>query len=71
MVEEMKTFEDCLGFIENTLGCKLLDYQKIILRNTYEGKHYWYYPGRKYGLQLLLEANRILKEEMNKENDND
>lgn len=67
----MKTFEDYLDFIENTLGCQLLDYQKIILRNEFEGKHYYYYGGRKYGLQLLLEANHILKEEMNKENNHD
>ena len=46
----MKTFEDCLDFIENTLGCQLLDYQKIILCNEFEGKHYYYYGGRIHGL---------------------
>ena len=66
-----KSFEDYLDFIENKLGCQLLDYQKIILRNEYEGKHYYYYGGRICGVQLLLEANRILKEEMNKENNHD
>lgn len=62
-----KPFEDYLTFIENELGCKLLDWQKQVLRNEYEGKHYHYHFGRISGKYVLLEASRMLKEEMNRD----
>lgn len=67
MLNYKPTFEEYVDFIENILGCKLLDYQKILLRKEYESKLYYYYPGRIQGLQILLEVNKILKEQMNKE----
>lgn len=63
-----KPFETYLTLIENSLGCKLLDWQKTILRNEYEGKHYCYNFGRISGKYVLCQAARMLKEEIEKEN---
>lgn len=59
-----KPFEDYLAFIENELGCKLLDWQKTILRNEYDGKHYRYHFGRISGKYVMYQAALMLKEEM-------
>ena len=62
-----KSFEAYLAFIENELGCKLLDWQKTILRNEYEGKHYCYNFGRISGKYVLYQAARMLKEEIDRD----
>lgn len=59
-----KPFEDYLAFIENELGYKLLDWQKTILRNEYDGKHYRYHFGRISGKYVVYQAALMLKEEM-------
>lgn len=63
----MKTFEDCLDFIENKLGCQLLSCQKEFLRQIYERKTYYWLPFRS-GKQLTIEAAKLLVELM-KENE--
>ena len=65
-----KPFEDYITFIENELGCKLLDWQKQILRNEYEGKHYCYHFGRISGKYVLYRAAKLLKEEMDRDTGN-
>lgn len=61
----MKSFEDCLGFIENELGCKLFDWQKTMLRAIYDGK-YPIVQGRLCGKFAAYRAAQLLKEEMEK-----
>jgi hypothetical protein len=63
-----KPFEDYLAFIEHELGCKLFDWQKIVLRNEYEGKHYCRHFGRISGKYAMYRAAEILKEEMDRDN---
>lgn len=63
----MKTFEDCLTFIENKLGLQLLDCQKEMLQKLYENEHYYFLPGRDYGRIIFLTAAKLLGE-MKKEN---
>lgn len=63
-----RPFEDYLAFIEHELGCKLLDWQKTILRNEYDGKHYCYHFGRITGKYMLYRAAEILQEEINRDN---
>lgn len=66
-----KSFEEYIDFIENKLGVKLFEFQKQLLRETYECKYYYHYaPGRLYGLSILREAMKILMEQMEKENQN-
>lgn len=58
-----KPFENYLAFIEHELGFKLLDWQKTILREIYDGK----YPivhGRLCGKFAIYRAAEMLKEEM-------
>lgn len=57
-------FENYLAFIEHELGTPLLDWQKTILRNEYEGKHYCYNFGRITGKHVLYQAALMLKEEI-------
>ena len=63
-----KSFEDCLGFIENELGCKLFDWQKTVLHNEYDGKHCCYHFGRISGKYVLYRAAQMLQEEINRDN---
>lgn len=65
-----KPFETYLAFVEHELGCKLLDWQKVVLRNEYEGKHCCYYSGRISGKYVLLRAVQLLKEEMDRDSSN-
>lgn len=62
----MKTFEDCLFFIENTLGIYLLSWQKEVLQKMYENKPFYYRPCRGIGLTTLEKA-AILMIEFKKE----
>ena len=66
----MKTFEDCLSFIENELGLQLLSCQKEMLQKLYENEHYYFLPGRAYGIETFLKAAKLL-EEMKEENHNE
>lgn len=65
----MKTYEDCLAFIENELGLKLLTCQKKMLQKLYKNEHYYFLPGRDYGRTIFLTAAKLL-EEIKKENNN-
>lgn len=64
-----KPFEDYLAFIENDLGCKLLDWQKTILHEIYDGKHPVVYR-RLSGKFVALRAAALLKEEMERDTGN-
>lgn len=66
-----KTFEDCIDYIENKFGCQLYDWQKQVLRNEYDGKHYFYNFARMSGKYVLLEATLILKSLLDEENNNE
>ncbi len=59
-----KPFETYLAFIEHELGCKLLDWQKSVLREVYDGKNYRYCFGRLNGVTMLYRAESILEEEI-------
>ena len=61
-----KPFEHYLTFIENELGCKLLDWQKIVLREIYDGK-YPIVQGRLCGKFAVYRAAEMLKEEMSRD----
>jgi hypothetical protein len=65
-----KSFEEYLDFIEHELGCKLLDWQKTVLRNEYDGKHYYYNFGRISGKYVVYQAALMLKEEMARDTGN-
>lgn len=62
------TFEQCLDYIETTLGYKLLDYQKELLSKHYNAEKVYFIPGRDYGKTMLKRAQAILNELLNKEN---
>lgn len=64
-----KPFETYLAFVENELGCKLFDWQKIALREIYDGK-YPIVQGRLCGKFVAHRAARLLKEEMERDNGN-
>ena len=59
-----RPFEDHLAFIEHELGCKLCDWQKSVLRDVYDGKHYCYHFGRISGKYVVCQAALMLKEEI-------
>lgn len=62
------TFEDCLSFIEDKLGLKLLSWQKDFLQKIYNGEYGRYMSGRGTGKKVAYEAQKILKELMEEEN---
>lgn len=62
------TFEECLAYMEITLGCRLLDWQKEMLQNIYDGKEYFYMPPRHYEKKIALKAIELFEELINKEN---
>ena len=62
-----KPFEAYLAFIENKLGCKLLDWQKTVLRAVYDDK-YPIVQGRLSGKFVAYRAAEMLKEEMDRDN---
>ena len=69
MSTNMKTFEDCLIFIENELGFPLLAWQKEVLRAIYEDRPYYYRPARGIGMTTLDKAV-ILLAAFKEENEN-
>lgn len=70
MMKNKTTFEDCRDFIENQLGLQLLDCQKEMLQKLYKNEHYYFLPGRAYGIATFLKAAELL-EGMKKENNNE
>ena len=40
------TYEDALAFIQDELGIKLYDYQKVLLQHWYDGKEVHFLPAR-------------------------
>jgi hypothetical protein len=62
-----KPFENYLAFIEYELDCKLLGWQKTVLRAIYDGK-YPIVQGRLCGKLAVYRAAEMLKEEMNRDN---
>lgn len=63
-----KSFEGCLAFIENELGCELFDWQKKVLRAIYDEK-YPIVQGRLSGKFVAYRAAQLLKEQIEKENE--
>ena len=61
-----RAFEEYLNMIEFQIGIRLLDWQKTILQEVYDGKHI-VYTGMHNGKTVLCEASRMLKEEMNRD----
>ena len=64
-----RTFEEYINMIELQFGIRLLDWQKTILREVYDGKHI-IYAGMRNGKTVLHKAARMLKEEMDRDNGN-
>jgi hypothetical protein len=62
-----KPFEHYLTFIEHELDCTLLDWQKTVLREIYDGK-YPIVQGRLCGKFAVYRAAEFLKEEMDRDN---
>ena len=62
MSQSKKPFEHYLAFIEHELGCKLLDWQKFVLREIYDGK-YPIVQGRLCGKFAIYRAVEMVKEE--------
>lgn len=58
-----KPFEESLALIEHELGCKLLDWQKAVLHEIYDGK-YPIVQGRLCGKFTTYRAAEMLQEEM-------
>ena len=61
-----RPFENYLAFIEHELGCKLIDWQKTVLREIYDGK-YPIVQGRLCGKFAAYRAALMLKEEMDRD----
>ena len=62
-----RPFEEYLDFLENDLGYQFFDCQKALMRQVYEGKHYYYCCNRYSDTHWLYEAMRKFKEEMNRD----
>lgn len=65
------TFEEYLSFIENQLGIQLLDYQKYILEKAYNYECVYFIPARTMWKENLFQAQKILKELMEKDDENE
>lgn len=57
----MKTFEDCLAFIENQLGVQLLDFQKDVLKKLYDNENYVIIYARHSGKMILRYAITLME----------
>lgn len=62
------TFEECLTYIETTLGCQLLDWQKELLQKRYNKEKYYVVLSRYNGRTMYKKAEALLYELLNKEN---
>ena len=67
MKETKPTFEQCLDHIEDTLGHKLLDWQKEHLHIIYDYPDVYIIPARHNGITMLREAMKILYELLGEE----
>lgn len=70
----MKHFETYLAQIEPLLDYPLREWQKLVLSYIYEGKdniYPTYMRGDRRDKVVLRQAAELLKEQMNKENNND
>lgn len=67
MKETKPTFEQCLDHIEDTLGHKLLDWQKEHLHIIYDYPDAYIIPARHNGITMLQEAMKILYELLGEE----
>lgn len=70
----MKPFETYLAQIEPHLDYPLHEWQKLVLRYIYEGKdniYPIYMHGDRLEKRTLRQAAELLKEQMNKENNNE
>ena len=68
MTKPKPTFEQCLDYIETTLGCKLLDWQKELLQKCYSNQEGCVMLGRRNGKVMYLKAKKLLNELLEKEN---
>ena len=66
MSQSKKPFEHYIDFIEHELDCKLLDWQKIVLCEIYDGK-YPIVQGQLNGKFAAYRAAEMLYEEMNRD----
>jgi hypothetical protein len=64
----MKTFENCIDFIENKLGVHLFDCQKDVLKKLYENDNYTIVYARHSG-KMILRYAIMLMEIYKKENE--
>lgn len=62
MVLIMKTFEDCLSYIENELGVQLLDWQKEALYYYHEHLYTYIHLPKASGKTVLKRAIKLLDE---------
>lgn len=63
-----KPFEEYLGFIETQMSIELLEWQKTILRESYEKPKRYYCINRWSDTHWCYEALRLLGEEMERDN---
>lgn len=61
-----RAFEEYIDMIELQLDIRLLDWQKIILQEVYDGKHMMC-TGIRNGKTVLGQAVQMLNEEMNRD----
>ncbi len=64
-----RTFEQYVELIEFQLGIRLLDWQKTILSDIYNGKRL-IYTGFRSGKTVVCQATRMLKEEIDRDTGN-
>ena len=67
----MRSFEDCIDFIENKLGIQLFDCQKEIIRRIYENPNLYIALPRLHGRYQDLQVLMLFYELMTKEDNND
>lgn len=67
MSQSKKPFEEYLGFVETQMSIKLLDWQKAILRESYEKPKHYYCINRWSDMHWCYEALRLLSEEMDRD----
>lgn len=56
------TFDQCLDYIETTLGYKLLDWHKEYLNMLYKYPNVYIIPARANGITVAMKAEKLLKE---------
>lgn len=64
------TFEQCITYIETTLGFQLLDWHKEYLKMLYQYPNVYIIPARLNGKIIAMNATKLLNEFL-KENKNE